>query len=340
VADHDAPSNLDTAAPAVSTGSDGVGRLPAVDDLALLVAVAEAGGVGAGARVMGMAQPNASRALRRLERRFGVRLLRRGARGSSLTSEGALVVDWSRAVLEANERLVAGVAALTGPATPSIAVSASMTIAEDLLPRWLAGLRAESPDVRVALTVCNSETVGTRLSTGRDVLGFIESTSLPATLTGPVEHVTVARDRLVVVTAADHPWARRTRPISLAELGATALVVREPGSGTRVSLERALPKGFLSPPAVELGSNAAVRVAVAAGVGPAVLSEHAVASAVHSGELRAVHVDGLVVERPLRAVWLSAAQLPEPARRLVDLALSIEAERDQAPPDIDPGWGL
>jgi hypothetical protein len=53
-----------------------------------------------------------------------------------------------------------------------------------------------------------------------------------------------------------------------------------------------------------------------------------------------VHVDGLVVERPLRAVWLSAAQLPEPARRLVDLALSIEAERDQAPPDIDPGWGL
>jgi hypothetical protein len=88
VADHDAPSNLDTAAPAVSTGSDGVGRLPAVDDLALLVAVAEAGGVGAGARVMGMAQPNASRALRRLERRFGVRLLRRGARGSSLTSEG------------------------------------------------------------------------------------------------------------------------------------------------------------------------------------------------------------------------------------------------------------
>ncbi len=72
----------------------------------------------------------------------------------------------------------------------------------------------------------------------------------------------------MVVTSPDHPWARRTRPVSLDELLATPLVVREPGSGTRVSFEQAVGAGRLARPAVEVASNAAVRVAVAAGAGP------------------------------------------------------------------------
>ncbi len=293
--------------------------LPPVVDLAILVATAEAGSVSAAARLLGLAQPNASRSLARLERRLGLTLLRRDTRGSALTADGAIIVDWAREVIEAHQRLVAGAAALRrGPANP-LNVAASQTIAEELLPRWLTQLRAELPGVDAALTVANSAEVGRLIGTPH-VLGFVESPDLPQTITVPVTARTVATDRLVVVVWPDHPWARRTRPISVSELAGTPLVVREAGSGTRVSFERAVADVELAEPALELSSNAAVRVAVAAGAGPAVLSELAVRSAVESGLLRAVMVDGLVVERPLRAVWAAAAPLSAAATRLVEIA--------------------
>jgi len=298
---------------------------PLVDDLVVLVQVAELGSLSSAARELGLAQPNASRALHRVERRLGVRLFTRGARGSVPTTQGALVVDWAREVIEANRRLLTAASALTRPSAAPLRVAASQTIAEELLPGWLGTFRRTHPDVAISLTVANSTDVGRLVGDG--VVGFIESPDLPGTLPDGASSRTVATDRLVVVVAADHEWARRTRPVSFAEFIATPLVVREPGSGTRVSLERAVAgRGQLAAPALELASNAAVRVAVASGAGPAVLSELAVRSSVAAGVLRAVMVDGLQIERPLRAVWTSG--LTPSMRQLIELAA---ADRTPAP---------
>ncbi len=119
-------------------------------------------------------------------------LLHRGARGSTLTTAGALIADWAREVVDAEQRLVAAAAALRRPDRPSLAIAASQTIAEELLPRWLAQLRAEMPGVEVALTVANSTEVGRLVSSG-DVLGFVESTTLPDTLTATCQTATSVR---------------------------------------------------------------------------------------------------------------------------------------------------
>jgi DNA-binding transcriptional LysR family regulator len=296
-------------------------RFPAVADLLVLLAVAESGSVSGAARQLGIAQPNASRTLRHLEHQLGVSLIDRAARGSNLTRQGSLVLDWARHVVEANDLLLAGAAALHGPHPARLAVAASQTIAEELLPRWLAALRAERPGVEVALTVANSTEVGGLISDG--VLGFVESPQLPASIEVPVESRIVAVDRLVVVVCPDHAWARRTRPVSLGELAATRLVIREPGSGTRVSFEQAMAHLPLATPALELASNAAVRVAVISGAGPAVLSELAVQPAVARGELRAVMIEGLTIERSLRAVWASTPAPGADLQRLVELAATI-----------------
>ena len=306
--------------------ASGLQRYPAVGDLVVLVAVAEQHGVSAAPRALGIPQPNASRALRRLERQLRLTLVERTPRGSALTADGAVVVDWARQVVEDYEQLSSGAAALGHTHRAQLRIAASQTIAEGLLPRWLAALRAENPRAQVALTVTNSAEVG-RLVSGGDVLGFVESPALPATITVPVGHCTISTDRLVVVVDPGHDWARRTRPVSLAELASTPLVVREPGSGTRVSFEQALAGLTLTAPALELASNVAVRIAVAAGAGPAVLSEHAVQAAVASGELRAVMVDGLLVERPLQAVWAEGQPPGASAARLVELAVTAEAGR-------------
>ncbi|EPR76226.1 putative transcriptional regulator, LysR family [Leifsonia rubra CMS 76R] len=289
---------------------------PDLGMLELLVAVSEHSSISAAARSIDMAQPNASRALRQLERTFGVQLIDRHPGGSRLTADGAAVVDWSREVLESAQRMRAGTDALRAQHHSQLTVAASMTVAECLMPAWLAELRRAHPDLAIKLRVHNSEEVFDSVRDGVCEMGFVESPGVRAGL----RHTAVAHDRLVVVVAPEHPWARRHRPVSGAELARTPLVVREPGSGTRTTLEAALGPYGPVVATLELNSNAAVQVSVSAGAGPAVLSELTVASLLRTGELIAVPTEGLNLERSIRAVWTGASPVRTAAADLVSIA--------------------
>lgn len=295
-------------------------RWPDLGVLELLVAVAELGSMGAAAQRLGVTQPSASRSLARFERRCGLTLLERTPRGSQLTPHGALIVDWARAVLEAAERLTLSTAALRSRQASEVTVVASMTVAEYLVPQWLASFRSSYPDVGVHLTVDNSEHVLEAVTEGHADLGFVETSVLPAGMQTRV----VGRDRIVVVVPPGHPWTRRSRPLTLAELSAAPLVLRERGSGTRQALMDAFERADLemTPPAQNLTSNAAVRISVISGAGPAVLSEHAVREAVASGALVVIPVADTHLGRDLRAVWTGSRRPSGPAGDLVMIASS------------------
>lgn len=288
---------------------------PDLGALELLVGIDDRGGLGAAARAAGIAQPNATRALRRLEKRLGAVLVRRGRSGSVLTPEGTVVAHWAREVLADAQRLVDAAASLRVEQHPELVVAASMTVAEHLIPRWLGHFRSVRADVQIQLQVHNSMHVCDIVAAGGCDVGFVEGPSVPAAL----HSVAVARDRLVVVVAPEHPWARRRRPLSVAQLAETPLVVREEGSGTRHTLDLALREYVRPAPLLELGSGAAVRTSVLGGVGPAVLSSLAVADHLASGQLRVVEVDGLDLERVLRAVWRPPRVLQGPAGELVSM---------------------
>ena len=291
---------------------------PDLTALELLVRVAESGSLGAAARGIGMAQPNASRALNRLERQLGLSLLVRTPGGSTLTTEGEVVVAWARDALAGVDRVTIGARSLAEARAAHLTVAASLTVAEYLAPGWLARFRRTHPDLRVSLQVGNSHEVVARVLAGSVPLGFVESPTVPRT----VASSTVARDSLVVVVARDHPWARRRTPVTAAELVDGGLVLREEGSGTRETLVRALAREGLElgPSRLELASTAAVKAAAAEGAAPAVLSELAVATEVGTGQLVVVPVGGLDLSRALRAVWLPARRPTGPAADLVRLA--------------------
>ncbi|MQY29084.1 LysR family transcriptional regulator [Nocardia aurantia] len=281
--------------------------------LALLVAIDDHGSLGAAARAVGMAQPNASRAVRVWERRLGVALVERSPRGSRMTAAGGVIVHWARQVLADVDRLLDAAAALRTDQEAELTVFASMTVAECLLPGWLGEFRRSHPRVRIHLQMRNSREVFERLAAGECDLGFVESPAVPRAL----HSATVAGDRLVVIVDPAHRWARRRRPLTVAELAATPLVVREPGSGTRSTLDIALAEYPRAEPLLELGSAAAIRTSVLAGVGPAVVSSLAVDDQLARGELCAVPVDGLDLPRTLRAVWRPPRRLTGPAGELV-----------------------
>jgi DNA-binding transcriptional LysR family regulator len=307
--------------------------LPDLASLRLLVDVGELGSLGQAARASGIAQPSASKRIAMLERRLGLPLLERTPRGSKLTTQGAMVAGWAAQVLAATAELLRGAQAVRRGREAHLRVAASMTVAEYLLPRWLGELQEREPRVQVGLDVMNSADVAALVMAGRSEegdsgagedaaeeveLGFVEGPAVPAGLAAQV----VATDRLVVVVAGGHPWARRRTPLRAAELAATALVVRERGSGTRETLDRAMEGLVVAAPRLELGSNTAIKGAARVGAAPAVLSGYAVEAELATGRLVEVATTGIDLGRRLRAVWREGRRLTGPAGTLLAIALS------------------
>lgn len=292
-------------------------HVPDLDSLELLIRVASTGSLGLAAAEHGISQPAVSARVKSMERQVGFPLVARSSRGSTLTREGALLADWAREVLHAAGALEAGILSLRQDRRGRLRVAASLTVAEHLLPRWLVRLAAEHPETAVSLTAINSADVAAAVLKSRADLGFVEGPRVPAGLDSQV----VARDRLGVVVPPGHPWARLRRPLDPAALAHTRLVQREPTSGTRTALESALARWApLAAPLLELSTTSAVRGAVAAGAGPAVLSDLAVGEDVAAGRLVQVAVRDLDLGRSLRAVWPRGQRPTGAARDLLAIA--------------------
>lgn len=292
---------------------------PDIESLRLLVLVGRLGSIGRAAAATGMAQPSASSRLAALERTIGLPLFVRDHRGTTLTGDGNAVAGWATRVLDELDTLRANVAALQTRHEAHLHVGASMTLAEHLVPGWIGALREESPELYVGLRVANSAQVVDLVREEAVGIGFVESPGAPAGLSSR----RVATDRLVVVVLPTHPWASRTEPLGPNDLAAVPLVTREPGSGTRRTVAAALRRAGVTAtrPALELGSATAVRSAVLAGDGPAVLSELAVAADLGANRLVEVAVTGVELRRTLRAVWPGGCRLTGPAAQLLAVAL-------------------
>lgn len=295
------------------------GRRIPLGALELLDAVDAHGSLSAAARSLGLAQPSVSTGLRRLERQTGLTLVTRAASGTRLTPAGTALLTRARDVLAASDALEREAAALRTAQQGRVRVAASLSVAEYLVPGWLASRPAGA--AVVDLVVANSRDVMDAVLHGRADLGFVEGPDVADGL-----HARdVGADELVVVVAPGHPWARRRRPLTAAELSAAPLAVREAGSGTRAVLERALAAAGspLAGSPAQLGSTSAVKNVVRGGTAAAVLSRLTVADEVARGDLRVVPVEGVDLRRTLRVVW-ARGRRPAPAVR--DLAEHVLRE--------------
>lgn len=286
-------------------------------ELELFVAVAESGSLGRVAARYGLSQPAVSARMTNLERVLGMRLLDRDPSGTRLTPAGAEVVGAAASVLDAAGRLALVAGRLRAQTSGRLRVAASYTVAEHLVPVWIAELRREMPELALTVEVANSSQVMATVAEGSVEIGFVEGAGRPPPGLGAQA---VRADRLVVVVGPRHPWTRRRAGVSGSELASASLVVREPGSGTREVLERALaPWGGVSP-TLELGSSAAILATARRGGGPAVLSELAAAADLEAGSLRRVEVHDVDLTREIRAVWSGGPQPAGLAGRMLAVA--------------------
>lgn len=278
--------------------------------LRVFVAVADAGSFTRAASRLNLSQPAVSKAVLGLERQLGLPLLERGARGVRLTEAGAALHARAGELFAVERAAEEEVRARLGLEHGTLRVGASTTVATYLLPPLLGAFQAAHPGVVLRVTSANTRAVARALLGRRLDVALVE---------GPVDDPRIAvepwcDDELVVIAALGHPLAGSRRPVPVAALAAEPFIGRERGSGTRVVAEAALAaQGVRARVALTLGSTEAVKQAVAAGLGLAVISRAAAADQLALGTVREVSVAGLAIRRQLTLLRLVGRSPSVPA---------------------------
>jgi DNA-binding transcriptional LysR family regulator len=251
--------------------------------LRTFVAIAEHGSTVAAAEAIPLSQSATSAALAELEGLLGARLFDRIGKRLVINETGRALLDPARAALDAAQEIERRFGDLAGACPPArIRLGASTTIGNYLMPARIAALLRVQPQAGVELRIGNTRAVAEAVARFEVDAGVIEG---PCHL-DELDARPWCDDPMVLVAAPGHPLARRRTALAPATLRGQRWLLREPGSGTRESVDNALLPhlgGFAS--TMQLGSTEAIKQAAAEGLGIACLSHCAVQEPIALGRL-------------------------------------------------------
>jgi LysR family transcriptional regulator, low CO2-responsive transcriptional regulator len=249
------------------------------------------------AKVLGLSAPAVTIQLRQVEEELGIELFDRTVDGMRPTAAGLAFVDTAQAIEERLRLLEDQIDAIKGVRAGSLTLGVVST-AKYFAPQLMAAFMKEHPDIEMRLKIGNrAETIANLKNHDVDI----------AVMGRPARDVPVRASAfgdhpLVIVAAPDHPLAK-ARDISKERIARENFLIREPGSGTRISLEIFLGEipGRLDDLGLEMDSNETIKQAVMAGLGIAFISAHTVAFEVEARRLVILDVAGM----PIRRQWFA-----------------------------------
>ncbi|PIX97914.1 MAG: LysR family transcriptional regulator [Hydrogenophilales bacterium CG_4_9_14_3_um_filter_63_34] len=263
-----------------------------------------------------LSQPGVSMQLKKLAEAVGHPLLEQTGKRINLTEQGQELVSTAREILGAVVRYEHSLVARRGLSGGSLRIVA-ITTASYFVPRLLGEFSKRHPGVKVFLRVTNREQVLSSLAAGLDDLYILGQPPEGLAVTA----IPFLKNPLVVLAAPDHPLAGH-KAIPVARLAEEPWLLREPGSGTRLAVERLFAdRGFQLSPRMELGSNEAIKQAVLAGLGISVVSRHTLS--LHApGQFALLDAEGFPIPRQWYAVYPAGRQRSVVARTFLDFLLS------------------
>ena len=290
---------------------------PELPHLETFAEAAERSSFTAAARALGLTQAAVSQRIAALERELGVPLFRRAAGKVELTDAGRRLHEYAHRVLALHREAREAVTGHRSPVEGELAIAASSIPGQHILPALLAAYGSKHPLIRVRAAISDSAAVIGQVGRGEVSVGLVGRRDDDPNL----EYRHLADDRIVLVVPHGHALARK-KAVTVDQLAAHPLVLREAGSGLRHCFEKALERSGRSLSdlrvVLELGNNEAIKEAVARGVGVAVLSTFAT-HGLDASRLRAVEVEGVGCDREMFVVTDRRRVLPIPARLFVNL---------------------
>lgn len=290
--------------------------------LEVFLAVAECGSFTRGAERVSLTQSTASQHVAALEERLGMRLLERTARGVVPTEAGRTLLARARSILLSIEETRTTMRRLQEGGGPPLVVAAGTVPGTYVVPGLAVRLRKTIPSLRIRLETGDSSLMQEKVVTGEAEVGILGAPVTDGRLVGE----RVGHDRIILAAPVSHPWKK----ITLDDLETEPLVLRNPGSGTAVTVNAALRKAGFDPgrlrEGVVVGSTEGVRQAIIAGCGPGFLSAAALSVELGGGVVREVEIAGLSIERSFTLVRRRGTDLTPAAEEFCRLARSLARE--------------
>lgn len=270
--------------------------------LSIFHAVAETGSVTLGAERLLVSQPAVSKQIKQLERVLQTRLFERHAKGVALTPAGELLANYARRVFALTAEAETALGDLSAMRRGRLTIGASPVLGTYLLPQALVYFRQRFPGVELRPQIEEADALEARLADSD--MDFAVTEQAPAS-PPDLEGTSFGTDELSVIAPPDHPLARK-RSVEPQALAGEAFVIPEAAGaspGGQSPTERTLADiGARADSVLALGSTEAVKQAVAAGLGLAVVPRLAIRNELAAGRLREVRVAGLPTRRPLYVV--------------------------------------
>ena len=274
------------------------------------------------AQLLYLSQPGVSLQVRALEQSIGMPLFERSGRQLRLTEAGVALLDYADRILSLVDESQQALEELGNARRGIVRVAASTTAGIYIVPRALGGFHQQNPGVRLTLDVVNRFSVAERLL--RDevdvaVMGLIEDAH-------DLQVEPFLPNELVVIAPPRHPLARR-KVVTVADLASETLLLREQGSGTRTDIERMFAKGQLSMKlGMELRSSGAIKQAVAADLGIAIIPLHAIELELLAKRVVTLNVEGFPIRRDWSIARRAGRRLSAAANALWDYLLLYRDE--------------
>jgi DNA-binding transcriptional LysR family regulator len=255
-----------------------------------------------------LTQSAVTQQIKALESELDVPLFDRGGGRVSLTPAGASLLPFAERLAALAEEAREAVAAAAGDHAGRLALGASQTIGQYLLPKLIAGFLQENPNVQVSVMGGNTQTILEALVEHRVQLCLIEGPAMRR----DVQVEPFMEDHMVCVVPSGHEWA--DEQIDLQQLAQASMVTRELGSGSRRIVEQALQQAGVEVKklriAMTFDSTEGLLSAVEAGLGIAFVSRWAVRNQLALGTLKVARVRGLNLSRMFSVATVAG---PEPA---------------------------
>lgn len=268
-----------------------------------------------------LTQPAVSMQVRQLEQSVGIPLFEQIGRKIYRTRAGEIMLGHARTIQDHLTLAKREMDELKGVDSGQLSIGVVSTI-NYFAARLLAAFSRQHPKVDIRLDVTNRETI----------LRKLESNEPDLVLMGqPPNNLDVSAsdfmdNPLLLVAAPDHPMAK-SRNISLESLTSETFVLREPGSGTRLAMERFFLEYEFQPKlTVEMGGNEVIKQAIEVGLGLSVLSAHTVELELSANRLITLDVVGMPIIRRWYIAHRTGKRLTPTAKSFKQFVLD-EGER-------------
>jgi DNA-binding transcriptional LysR family regulator len=274
------------------------------------------------AELLYLSQPGVSLQVKALERSIGLPLFEKVGRTLRLTEAGSELLAYSERIFALMDETQLVLEELSGARRGTVKVGASTTAGIYIVPSALGAFHRQNPRVKLTLDVVNRFNVQERLLNDEidmAVMGLIEDTD-------DLEVAEFVPNELVVIASPRHRLAG-VKHIPLEELSKETFLLREAGSGTRTDVERIfLGQGVTLHVGMELRSSGAIKQAVTADLGIAIMPLRALELELMAGRLVILDVEGFPVRRHWSLVRRQGRHLSATALALWNFLLMYRNE--------------